>query len=180
MARGTPRTPADRSRCRRASGTQSAHAGALHSLCCSLFRSRFGSLLCDWFGAILMHRQKAVRGWVSRRAYPDASTLGTKYMDSMYSVFTAEYAFTSSEKGVGVLGELVVGFIYGSLAGVISSIMVTMGVGQQDSMLKLLSLKAWMKARNLKKSDKVKILAAFNNANEGAPFNEKLVSTNTI
>eukprot|EP01043_Picozoa_sp_COSAG02_P019886 COSAG02_NODE_969_length_15565_cov_9.614833_17_plen_47_part_00 len=46
-----------------------------------------------------------------------------------------------------MLGELVVGFIYGSLAGVISSIMVTMGVGQQDSMLKLLSLKAWMNAR---------------------------------
>ena len=125
--------------------------------------------------------QKNVRGWVSRRAYPDASTLGTKYMDSMYSVFTAEYAYTSSEKGVGVLGELVVGFIYGSLAGVISSIMVTMGVGQQDSMLKLLSLKAWMKARSLKKSDKVKILAAFNQINEGGsvPFDEKQVSTDT-
>ena len=68
-------------------------------------------------------------------------------MDSIYSVFTAEFAYTSAENGIGVLGELVVGFIYGSLAGVISSIMVTMGVGQQDSMLKLLSLKAWMNAR---------------------------------
>jgi hypothetical protein len=41
----------------------------------------------------------------------------------------------------------------------------------------LLSLKAWMKARNLKKSDKVKILAAFNQINEGAPFDEKQVTT---
>jgi len=36
-----------------------------------------------------------------------------------------------------------------------------------------------MKARNLKKSDKVKILAAFNQINEGAPFDEKQVPTAT-
>jgi hypothetical protein len=98
---------------------------------------------------------------------------------SMYSVFTAEHAYTSSEKGVGVLGELVVGFIYGSLAGVISNVMVTLGVGQQDTMLKLLSLKAWMKSRNLKKGDKVKILAVFNQMNDGAPFDEKQVQYST-
>lgn len=96
-------------------------------------------------------------------------------MCSIYSVFTAEYAYTSGEKGIGVLSELIVGFIYGSLAGVISSIMVTLGVGQQDTMLKLLSLRAWMKARGLKKSDKVKIMTAFHQANEGAPFDEKQV-----
>jgi hypothetical protein len=39
----------------------------------------------------------------------------------------------------------------GRTAGVISSIMVTLGAGQQDSMLRMLSLKAWMKARGLKK-----------------------------
>ena len=57
---------------------------------------------------------------------------------------------------------------------------VTLGVGQQDTMLKLLSLKAWMKSRNLKKSDKVKILAAFNQINEGAPFDEKQVQYRTV
>ena len=102
--------------------------------------SRFAQAACEWSGE-RNRFQRAVPGWVARSDYPEATTLGTKYMDSMYSVFTAEFAFTSAEKGIGVLGELVVGFIYGSLAGVISSIMVTMGVGQQDSMLKLLSLK---------------------------------------
>ena len=57
---------------------------------------------------------------------------------------------------------------------------VTLGVGQQDTMLKLLSLKAWMKSRNLKKSDKVKILAAFNQINEGAPFDEKQVQYSAV
>jgi hypothetical protein len=96
-------------------------------------------------------------------------------MDSMYAVFTAEFAYTTSEKGVGVFSELVVGFIYGSLAGVISSVMMTMGVGQQDSMLKLLSLKAWMKSRKLKKSDRVKVLSAFNQINDDVPFDEKVI-----
>ena len=72
-------------------------------------------------------------------------------MDSMYTIFTEKFAWTTAEQTVGVFGTLIIGLIYGSLAGVISSIMVTLGSGQQDSMLKMLSLKAWMKARGLKK-----------------------------
>jgi hypothetical protein len=115
----------------------------------------------------------------------------------MYTIFTEKFAWTTAEQTVGVFGTLIIGLIYGSLAGVISSIMVTLGSGQQDSMLKMLSLKAWMKARGLKKvhlfllslfvrtqvfsdatwqSDKAKILAAFSNLTDGAaPYDEKQI-----
>jgi tetratricopeptide (TPR) repeat protein len=116
-----------------------------------------------------------VAGWVLRQDYPEATSLGTKYIDSVYSVFKSKFAYTGNEMRVGILSELVLGLIFGSLAGVISAIMMTLGAGQQDAMLKLLELRAWMRARDLKVSDKVKILAAFNTQNELAAFNQKQI-----
>ena len=78
------------------------------------------------------------------------------------------------EMRLAVLSELVLGLIYGSLAGVISSIMMTLGAGQQDSMLKLLSLRHWMRARGLKTADKAKIIAAFNQKQEFAGFDQQV------
>lgn len=41
-------------------------------------------------------------------------SLGNLYIKSMYSVFKAEWAYTSEEYSFGVFAELVVGFIYGA------------------------------------------------------------------
>ena len=67
------------------------------------------------------------------------------------------------------------GLIFGSLAGVISAIMMTLGAGQQDAMLRLIELRSWMRARGLKTSDKAKILAAFNTQTEMSAFNQEQI-----
>ena len=113
-----------------------------------------------------------VSGWVIRQDYPEATSLGTKYIDAMYSVFKSKFAYTGSEMKVGIMSELVLGLIFGSLAGVISAIMVTLGAGEQDAMAKTLQLRAWMRARDIKSSDRVKILAAFNSQQELAGFDQ--------
>eukprot|EP01043_Picozoa_sp_COSAG02_P030124 COSAG02_NODE_1909_length_10419_cov_238.761725_7_plen_1462_part_00 len=113
-----------------------------------------------------------VSGWVIRQDYPEATTLGTKYIDSVYSVFKSKFAYTGNEMKVGIMSELVLGLIFGSLAGIISGIMVTLGAGQQDAMAKMLQLRAWMRARDLKTSDRVKILAAFNAQQELSGFDQ--------
>lgn len=113
-----------------------------------------------------------VSGWVIRQDYPEATSLGTKYIDSVYSVFKSKFAYTGNEMKVGIMSELVLGLIFGSLAGVISGIMVTLGAGQQDAMAKMLQLRAWMRARDLKTSDRVKILAAFNAQQELSGFDQ--------
>lgn len=43
------------------------------------------------------------------------------------------------------------GFIYGALAGVISTLMMGMAAGDQDYAMRVQKLKAWMHARHLKK-----------------------------
>ena len=114
-----------------------------------------------------------VPGWVVRANYSAAIGLNTKYSESLYSVFKSKFAFTATEMRLAVLAELVLGLIFGSLAGVISSIMMTLGAGQQDSMLKLLTLRHWMRSRGLKTSDKAKIIAAFNQKQEVAGFDQQ-------
>lgn len=116
-----------------------------------------------------------VAGWVIRQDYPEATSLGTKYIDSVYSVFKSKFAYTGNEMKVGIMSELVLGLIFGSLAGVISGIMVTLGAGEQDAMAKTLQLRAWMRAREIKTSDRVKILAAFNTQQDLSGFDQQQI-----
>eukprot|EP01051_Picozoa_sp_SAG22_P010048 SAG22_NODE_879_length_6707_cov_14.725787_6_plen_196_part_00 len=85
----------------------------------------------------------------------------TRYMRSMYTIFSAEFAYTVKENAFGVFATLVVGFIYGGLAGVLSSIMQTQSVGQQEQMLRHIQIKGWMRSRNMKRHYAAKILAFF-------------------
>eukprot|EP01047_Picozoa_sp_COSAG01_P037040 COSAG01_NODE_2921_length_6846_cov_4.205276_4_plen_148_part_00 len=71
---------------------------------------------------------RQVDGWVARKQYSPYTDLSTKYMDSLWSIFTQDFAYTTGENAVGAFAILVVGLIYGSLAGCISSIMMTLGV----------------------------------------------------
>lgn len=53
--------------------------------------------------------------------------LGQRYISSLYYVFNAlERAYTQAERGYAVFAELCVGFIFGSLAGLMSSLMITL------------------------------------------------------
>eukprot|EP01052_Picozoa_sp_SAG31_P015666 SAG31_NODE_1013_length_10376_cov_9.342220_5_plen_347_part_00 len=101
-------------------------------------------------------------------------SFGTRYVRSMYSTFQKEFAYTDEENLFGCIGELVVGFIYGGLAAVLSSIMVTNSASDQEYMAKMLSIKAWMKSRGITKRDKAKILAHVDSQlSSGAAFNER-------
>jgi hypothetical protein len=73
---------------------------------------------------------------------------------------------------VSLLAELVLALVFGSLAGVISSVMMKQGAAQQDEMREALALRNWMRARNFRTSHKGKILAAFNQRSERAAFNQ--------
>ena len=100
-------------------------------------------------------------------------SFGKRYIRSMYTAFNAEFAYTQAENAFGVIGTLVTGFIYGGLAGVLSSIMMTQNAGEQEYMLQLLHLKSWMKARSLNQRERRKILAQFNNEHQsGLNFDE--------
>ena len=99
---------------------------------------------------------------------------GSRYVQSMYTCFNCEFAFTDAEHGFLMFSILVTGFIYGALAGVISTLLIGMAAGDQEFTAKLQSLKAWMGARNLSKQDRTKILAYYRAANKGSKaFNEQ-------
>ena len=87
---------------------------------------------------------------------------GIRYIRSLYTIFNSEFAYTAQESVFGVFGTLVIGFIYGGLAGVLSSLMMTQNAGEQVYMSKLLNLKNWMKNRNLNKRERARILSHFN------------------
>ena len=75
--------------------------------------------------------------------------------------------------GFLMLSILLTGFIYGALAGVISTLLMGLAAGDQEYTAKIQSLKAWMGARGLRKADRSKILAYYKAANKGAKsFNE--------
>jgi hypothetical protein len=86
---------------------------------------------------------------------------GSRYVASMFTSFNLDYAFLDEEYGFLLMSILVTGFIYGALAGVISTLLMGLAAGDQEFTAKLQSLKAWMGARGLNKQDRSKILAYY-------------------
>ena len=102
------------------------------------------------------------KGYITETQLNDIS-LGTRYIRSMFVIFTKDFSPGSPvENTLGVLSDLVVGFIYGSLAGVISTVMVSSSYGEQEYIQKMVALKSWMKAKKMTKRHRMKILAHFN------------------
>ena len=98
---------------------------------------------------------------------------GRRYITAMFTSFDCSYAFLNSEYGFLMAAILITGFIYGALAGVISTLLMGLAAGDQEYTAKIQSLKAWMAARGLRKADRTKILAYYKAANKGAKaFNE--------
>ena len=62
-----------------------------------------------------------------------------------------------------------VGFIYGALAATMSTLLMGMNVGEQEYMLKMSSIKGWMRAKDLSKGDMKKILNYYRAKNKVPP-----------
>ncbi len=124
-------------------------------------------LSCLWY-AVGTGRSH-IDGWVTNSEtgllweIEDQVTLGTRYIASMHSILNAQWAFTNSEKIFSVFGELVMGLIYGALAGLMSSIMMSTKLAEQEKTLKFQSIKAWMKSRELSRTMQAKIMSHYHN-----------------
>ena len=79
-------------------------------------------------------------GTIHDKSSPGYVSFGTRYIRSMYTIFNSEFAYTWQESVFGVFGTLVIGFIYGGIAGVLSSLMMTQNAGEQEYMLKLIQV----------------------------------------
>jgi hypothetical protein len=104
----------------------------------------------------------------------DTVPLSARYSRSMFNIFDNANIYTSAECGFAVVSEIVIGFIYGGLAGVMSSLMMSGGASQQAYMEQMMALKAWMKSKRMPKRHRAKILAHFETQlEEGSMFSER-------
>lgn len=83
----------------------------------------------------------------SKRARPFLSF--RRYAHSMYTVFKLGdmYAVSGAEKGFAIFSDIILIIIQGALAGMFSQLMMASKVGENDYLVKLAQLKAWMVSR---------------------------------
>jgi hypothetical protein len=107
-------------------------------------------------------------GWVTNEGTHlgweenSVKSLVSRYSASMWSVFAGRWAFTEQEMLFSVFAELVIGLIYGALAGVMSSLMMSSKIVEQEKALKFASIRAWMKARHLTRPMQAAIMSYYN------------------
>jgi CRP-like cAMP-binding protein len=88
--------------------------------------------------------------------------IGDRYITSLYYVFNAlEAANTNSERGFAVFAELCVAFIFGSLAGVMSALSLTLRGNKAEVAQKLRQLKLWLELKELPNDEQKKITDYF-------------------
>ena len=91
-------------------------------------------------------------------------TTTTKYVTSMYYALNAlESGQTTSERGYGVFAELVRDVILGLVAGLITTIAMSLSQSDGDAELKLKRLRRWMAAKKLPKIFQIRC-ASFDSA----------------
>lgn len=110
-----------------------------------------------------------LRGWVfmefGSMAEPSlAPTLGARYWTSLYYVFNAlePHILTVAERGYAVMAELVIAIIYGSIAGVMSTIMIGLQGTGNEAQAKMGGLRRWVQYHKMPKAMQKGILAYFN------------------
>ena len=110
-----------------------------------------------------------LRGWVfmnfGAMAEPSlAPTIAVRYWTSLYFVFNAlePHILTVGERGFATLAELVMAIIYGSIAGVMSTIMIGLRGNDNETNAKMGSLRQWLQRRKMPKPMQKGILAYFN------------------
>lgn len=125
---------------------------------------------CGWYFVSTLHEQS----WILRNEFQPiySGTDGYKYSMSLYTAFKLgeSLAYTSEEATFAFASEMVISLIYGALAGVMSTIMMAGSVGEQEYLVKLAQLKAWMKARHLTTRERVKIMGYFSAMHQSSSY----------
>ena len=110
-----------------------------------------------------------LRGWVfmefGSMAEPSLSpSIASRYWTSLYYVFNAlePHILTVGERGFAVMAELVMAIIYGSIAGVMSTIMIGLQGNDTETQAKMAGLRHWVKYHKMPKPMQKGILAYFN------------------
>ena len=92
-------------------------------------------------------------------------TVGERYVTSIYYVFNAlEHATLSSERGFAVCAELTIGLIFGSMAGLMSSVMISIRGNAAEINLRLRELKVWLGRKHLPEEQQEKIMDYFHSS----------------
>lgn len=107
-----------------------------------------------------------IHGWVNAQddwepIIPDEPTIpGTtgRYLASMYYVLNAlENSSTDGEMGFALFAELMRDFILGMVAGLMATISMAMGSGDQEVQWKVRALKKWMAERKIPKAFQTRV-----------------------
>lgn len=86
----------------------------------------------------------------------------TKYITSLYYVLNAlEYSHTSSERAFAVFAELIRDVILGLVAGMITTIVMTISNNDNEATIKIKNLKQWMRRKKLPKNFRVHAMRHF-------------------
>ena len=126
-------------------------------------------------------RAQVIAGWVSNNdtdlefyLLGDAEDLTYRYLVSMYSVFFGKFAFTAWEHFFGMVAQLAIGFIFGALASLMSTVVATDAAAQQEIQSKLTAVKAWTQDRDLPKQDRTRVLKHFSSQYSFAMYDAPL------
>ena len=85
-----------------------------------------------------------------------------RYVASLYKGFNAlEHARTTSERGFAVFAELCIGLIFGSLAGLMSSVMVAIRGNEVEISRHLRQLKLWLSQKQLSDDTQERVMQYF-------------------
>eukprot|EP01048_Picozoa_sp_COSAG05_P010055 COSAG05_NODE_865_length_6876_cov_357.169396_7_plen_371_part_00 len=91
-------------------------------------------------------------GWVESQDMDSENiTMTTRYLTSLYGIMLGEFQLkpTDAEKGFALVSVVVNGFIYGSVAATLSSIMMMLKAPHAEYNSKMDSLKTWMRSKKL-------------------------------
>ena len=110
-------------------------------------------------------------------------TLGNRYMHSLFTVLLMgdTSAVSVPEKSFGVFSYAVIIIIQGTLAGIMSQLLMASRVGEQEYIVKLAQLKAWMKKRQMPPERQRQIMHHFTAQNQSSTyFDEADILTNYL
>lgn len=133
-------------------------------------------LACFWY----MSGNTNELGWVHRLlskptaqcpVCPNIHPLN-RYAHAMYSVLLMGdmTAVSAAEKGYAILAYGVIIVIQGALAGLMSQLMMSSRMGEQEYVVKLAQLKAWMNARQFSRQDCRRIMNHFTANNQSSTY----------
>ena len=131
-------------------------------------------LACTWYylgNTSMASDGREQLGWVQRiltnsndqcPLCPDISMIN-KYGHSLYTLLKMgdSICVTGSEKAFAIFSESVIILVQGMLAGMMSQLMMSRTVGEQDYLIKIAQLRAWMKARNFNAERQKRIMKHF-------------------